>query len=74
MTHIHINRPRGHYVGQVRDPYCKTWRTVTGRCRSGRSALAKAVLHARRYNMKARALLIDRSYYYEPIVVGEAKL
>lgn len=73
MALLHILRPRGHYIGQVRRAGCRRWDTVTGPRRSARHALAAAVLKGK--NMKrARVLFIDSSPYYEPHVVMEATL
>lgn len=70
---IHILRPRGHYIGQVRRAGHQLWTTVTGPRRSARHALAAAILRSE--NMKrARVLFIDNSPYYDPHVVMEARL
>lgn len=73
---IHINRPHGHYIGQVRRTGCRLWKTVTGPRWSAHHALAAAVLKARRgYDVKrARVLFIDNSGYYDPHLVMEARL
>ena len=70
---LHINRPHGHYLGQVRRVGCRNWETVTGQRRSAHHALAAAVLAGK--NMKrARVLFIDNSGYYDPHIVMEATL
>ena len=73
MTLLHINRPRGHYIGQVRPAGYQRWRTVTGKHKSALTALAAAVLRGR--NMKrARVLFIDASGWYDPHVAAIATL
>lgn len=70
---VHILRPRGHYIGQVRRAGYRLWETVTRPRRSAHHALAAAVLKGK--NMKrARVLFIDSSPYYDPHVVMEATL
>ena len=67
---IHINAPRGHYIGQVRRRGGRRWITVTGRCRTGESAMAKAAPKMRGMH-RARVLFIDNSGWYEPTFVME---
>ena len=73
MIHnLHICRPRGYYVGQVREAGYRRWTTATGRCKSAESALSKAAL--KMHDMKrARVLFVDSSGWYEPNVVMEAR-
>lgn len=73
MSHIHINQPSGHYIGQVRYIGGKKWDTVTGRCKSAESATAKAVLKMKKDHFRARALFIDDSGWYGPTIVMEVK-
>ena len=70
---LHILRPRGHYIGQVRRVGHRLWETVTGPRRSARHALAAAVLKGKN-RKRARVLFIDSSPYYDPHVVMEATL
>lgn len=67
----HILIPRGHYIGQVRRCGGKRWTTVTGKCRTGESALSKAALKMRDMH-RARVLFIDSSGWYEPNIILEA--
>lgn len=69
---VHINIPRGHYVGQVRAYGHRYYKTVTGRCRSAEAAMSKAAASMKGYH-RARVLLIDDSGWYPPNVVMEAK-
>lgn len=79
-TKVHVNIPRGHYVGQVRLRGHKWWATVTfagtkkqRRFKTAESALAAAVRQMGKYHLRARALFIDSSGWYEPTVSMEAK-
>lgn len=73
MIHnLHICRPCGYYLGQIRRAGARRWQTVTGRCQSAESAMSRAT--ARMQHMKrARVLFIDDCGYYEPHIVLEAK-
>lgn len=70
---VHINRPRGYYIGQVRRVGYQKWETVTKPRRSARHALAAAVLKGKN-RKRARVLFIDNSGWYDPHVVMEATL
>ena len=70
---VHINRPRGYYLGQVRRAGYRKWETVTGKRQSARNALIAAILKSK-YRKRARVLFIDSSPYYDPHVVMEATL
>lgn len=72
MTLVHILRPSGHYIGQVREIGHQRWQTITGRCKSGESAMSRAALKMRGKH-RARVLFIDNSGWYEPHIVMEAK-
>lgn len=74
ITNVHILRPRGYFIGQLRGIGCRKWRTVTGRCRSSLGALRHAISKARRDDKRARTLFIDRSGWYEPNLGAEARL
>lgn len=69
---LHINKPAGFFIGQVRKVGAKNWETVTGRCRSAESALAKALMAMRPNDKRARALWVDREGWYESHVAMEA--
>lgn len=71
MTLVHIHAPRGHYIGQVRRMGHRRWETVTGRCRSGESALSRAALRMKDRH-RARVLFICDSGWYEPTWIMEA--
>lgn len=75
MGLLHILRPHGHYIGQVRLLGHQKWDTVTKKHRSAKHALSAAVLASRpRIHKRARVLFIDSSPYYDPHVVMEATL
>lgn len=69
---LQIHEPSGYFIGQVRKRGAKTWETVTGRCRSGEAALAKALLAMRPSDSRARALFVDRDDWYASRVFMEA--
>lgn len=72
---LHILRPHGHYIGQVRRTGHQKWETVTKKHRSAKHALAAAVLKSRpRFHKRARVLFIDASPWYDPNVMMEATL
>jgi hypothetical protein len=70
---VHINRPSGHYLGQVRRAGYQKWETVTGKHQDAHRALAAAVLKGRN-RKRARVLFIDHCGYYDPHIVMEATL
>lgn len=72
MIYLHINKPSGYFIGQVRKAGARNWETVTGRCRSSEAALAKALMAMRPSDKRARALFVDRNGWYESRVVLEA--
>ena len=69
---VHINRPRGYYLGMIRIRGCRKWTIVTGRCRRGETALAKAVMKMGWQHSRARSVFFDMSGYYEPRIAIEA--
>ncbi len=69
---VHINIPRGHYIGQVRSFGAKRWRDVTGKCKTEKAAMVRAVLAMSKNDKRARVLFIDSSGWYEPNIVMEA--
>lgn len=70
MTLIHINKPRGHFIGQVRHYGARRWESVTGKCKSAESALSKAALDKRGW-FRIRVLFIDNSGWYAPNIIFE---
>jgi len=70
--HIHINRPTGYYIGQVRRHGARRWKDVTGKLKTAERAMSLAAARMKGYH-RARALFIDTSGYYDPRVVMEAK-
>jgi hypothetical protein len=72
MTLIHINIPRGYYIGQVRAFGYRRWKTITGHCRTAEAAMSKATAKMKGYH-RARVLFIDNSGWYEPTIIMEAK-
>lgn len=71
-TLVHINIPRGHYVGQIRLRGHRRWQIVTGECKTPEAAMAKAVKKMTAEHKRARVLFIDSSGWYEPHVAMEA--
>lgn len=72
MTLIHINRARGHYIGQIRRYGHRKWDTVTGKCKTPEAAIAKAVMAQSEWH-RVRVLFIDSSGWYEPNLAFEGK-
>jgi hypothetical protein len=71
MTVIHIHRPTGHYIGQVRETGHRLWETVTKKNYASPESALKAI-SAKMHGMKrGRVLFIDDSGYYEPNIVIE---
>lgn len=70
--HIHINRPRGYYIGQVRRHGARRWQVVTGKLKTAERALSMAAADMDGFH-RARVLFIDDSGYYDPRVVMEAE-
>lgn len=71
MSQVHIHAPPGYFLGQVRRRGAQRWQTVTGKCRSDTSAMAKAVSAMERYHKRARVIWVTTCGYYEPNVVME---
>lgn len=67
---IHINRPRGHFIGQVRMYGHRRWQTVTGKCKSVDTALSTAARTKQAWH-RMRVLFIDSSGWYEPHITFE---
>jgi len=67
---VHINIPRGHYIGQVRARGRRRWSTVTGACKTGEGAMASAAKQMRGMH-KSRVLFVDSSGWHEPTIVME---
>lgn len=78
MGHIHINIPRGYYIGQTRLLGHRLWRTLEcsprkdRRFKSPEDALAAAVRAMGTRTHRARVLFIAADGWYEPRVVMEA--
>jgi len=70
INNIHINRPTGHYIGQVRAYGRQKWKTITEECSTMEHALACAAewMHTQH---RLRVLFIDDSGYYEPNIIFE---
>lgn len=75
--HIHILRPKGYYLGQVRIRGHRLWRTVAGKngkdrhFRFAQDAMVKAILTMGDHHLRARVLFCTE--WYDPLVVMEAK-
>lgn len=72
IRNLHICRPCGYYLGQIRRAGARRWQTVTGRCQSAESAMSRATAKMR-HMKRARVLFVDSSGWYEQNVVMEAK-
>ena len=72
MTLVHVCRPRGHYIGQVRKRGHQRWETVTGKRLSPERAMAAAVLRMSADHKRARVLFIDSGGWHEPHICMEA--
>lgn len=72
MTDTHIHAPPHYFLGQIRARGCQIWTTVTKPKKTGAQALSQAVLAMGPNDKRARALLIDKSGWYEAVVVMEA--
>lgn len=70
MTVIHINQPRGYFIGQVSHYGARKWETVTGKCKSGGTALSKAALDKSGW-FRIRVLFVDSSGWYGPHITFE---
>lgn len=73
---VHILRTDGYFIGQVRGIGCRNWRTITGKCRTGSSALAAAVIKMRASDKRARSIFVptgDTGSYYGPSIDMEAR-
>lgn len=73
---IHINRPKGYYLGQVRLRGYRHWRTVQRngkdrRFRFAQDAMVAAVLTMHDGHLRARVIWC--SDWYEPLVVMETR-
>lgn len=70
MTYVHINIPKGHYIGQVRKCGYRRFETVTQECETMERALSLAGERMKGQH-RLRVLFIDDSGYYEPHVCFE---
>lgn len=70
MTAVHILRPRGYYIGQVRAFGFRRWNTVTRACRTPETALQIIALKMKGQK-RGRVLFVDTSGYYDPHVSME---
>lgn len=68
---IHINTPRGYYIGQVRKHGHRLYETVTEHHATPELAMSEAALNMKGMK-RARVLFIDCSGWYEPNVIIEA--
>lgn len=71
MTSIHIYAPGGYYIGQIRYRGARRWETKTGRCKTAKRAMAKAVMSMGPHHHRARVLFITNCGYYEPVLMME---
>ena len=72
---IHILHTTGYYIGQVRLRGHQRWQTVTGHCKSGERALARAVAKMGYEHKRARCVFMptgENGQYYDPHVSMEA--
>ena len=66
---IHIHRPAGHYIGQVRKRYERRWRTVTAKLQTPEKALSMAALMMAPSDAFACVLFLTD--WYDPMVAME---
>lgn len=66
---LHINRPSGIYVAQVRKPYHKLWETVSEHS-DKKDAEVASITAMSEDHKKARVLFC--AAWYDPILVMEA--
>jgi hypothetical protein len=71
VNYVHIYAPSGDYIGQVRKYGARRWRTVTGKCRTDKGAMERAVASMQKNDKRARVLWIVRDGWYDPNVVME---
>lgn len=69
MSAIHINRPHGEYVGQVKRYGARTWRTVITTKNSARNAMAGAVKRMGAEDKRVRVLFCAE--WYDQVIVME---
>ena len=67
---VHVNIPRGHYIGQIRLAGHRNWETVC-KSRSAERAMSRAVLKMGWNHKRSRVLFVDRSGWYGPTQVME---
>lgn len=66
---IHIHKPAGHYIGQVRQQYERKWRTVTKEWQTPEKALSMAALKMAPTDKFARVIFVTE--WYDPMVAME---
>ncbi|MET3371966.1 hypothetical protein ABIC89_001007 [Variovorax boronicumulans] len=69
MSYIHIHRPRGEYIGQVRRYGHQRWETIGNPCKTAKGAMAKAIKAMGHDHKRARVLFC--ADWYEPNIVME---
>jgi len=72
-SNLHIHRPSGSYIGQVRHCGAHRWQTVAEGCKSARDAMIAALVHFEGHK-RARVLFIDDEGWYGPVQVMECKV
>ncbi len=66
---IHIYRPKGHYIGQVRLYGHQKWQTVTGNCQLEKTAMLGAIRAMTAEHKRARVLFC--ADWFEPTIMME---
>ena len=70
-TLVHVNIPKGFYLGQIRLRGHRLWETVTNPHDKPEPAMAGAVLKMTPEHKRARVIFVDDSGWYEPNQVME---
>ena len=70
-NYIHINKPSGYYLAQVRGYGKKNWRDIGCRYKSSKSCMIAAIKNMGINDKHARILFIAE--YYDPILIAEIK-
>lgn len=73
MALVHIHRPRGFYLGQIRLVGHQKWQTIETPFDKPEPAMASAVMKMTPEHKRARVLFVTDDGWYEPVIVMECK-